>query len=570
MADAVANTSLVPISGGARSGNASLTAMLAPLRGLVGQPAVARALPAIAVVGVVIVAILAWSMLTTSTARSVYAGGNDADRAAIADALGTAQIPFTVDSGSGAITVPDDQYHSARMLIAGQGLPRSVDAGPDALSAIPMGSSRAIEDERIRGAREADLARTIEQIDMVERARLHIAAGAPSVFVRNNGAPAASVMLRLAPGRALAQAQVQAIIHLVAASVPNLAADNVSVIDQSGRLLSRADGDGAGGASERQIAMQDAIEDRYRRAVVAMLTPLVGADNFTAEVHAEVDFSEVQSTREGFPEDGRVLRSEEGALSTESSAGAAPAGGIPGALANQPPPPAVASATPPATIPPANATAAVGADGGRRTENYTRNFAISREVSVTRQQTPVIRRVTVAVALRTPARGAARSAADVRGIEALIKSAVGFDQTRGDVVTVGSRAFAPAPVANAGWFDAAWVTPAMRYGTGLIIALIIIFVLLRPMMKRLGERPGSSAAAAPPLFNPAPASPSLAAAIADEAARDPNAKVSLEMIEAVQDYEVRAALIRNFVKQDPERAALVVRDLIRGTEARNG
>lgn len=568
MADAPTGTAIATLP------TASPLAMGGNLRALMARPAVARALPALGVLALLGTIAMIWSVVAAPAQRSLYAGANEADKAAISEVLSGASIPFAVDSASGAITVAEEDVHRARMLIAGQGLPRAADSGEDPLSAIPMGASRAVEGERIRGAREDDLARTIENIDIVEEARIHIAASEPSPFVRNTGAPAASVMLRLAPGRSLSDAQTQAIIHLVASSVPDMAPERVALVDQNGRLLSRGN-DAASAATERQIAVQDAIEDRYRQSVVALLTPILGAGNFTAEVHAELDFSEVQSTREGFPPSTPpVLRSEEGQTSTDTSAAAAPAGGVPGAIANQPPPPATATTTPPAP----GAAAAAGQTNERRSENYARNFAVNREVSVTRQQSPTVRRISVAVALRNPAGGQPRPAAEVRSLETLVQSAVGFNAERGDVVTVAARPFAATTAEPESILDAPWLWPAARHLTAIIIAALVIFGIARPLMKRSGglfgrkDAAGAQTATDAAATAPAPSGQArLASEIAGAAALDPDAKVSIELIEATQDYEVRAALIRNFVRQDPARAALVVRDLIRdGGEAQGG
>ncbi|MCU0729598.1 MAG: flagellar M-ring protein FliF [Sphingopyxis sp.] len=569
MADAPTGTAIATLP------TASPLAMGGNLREFMARPAVARALPALGVLALLGTIAIIWSVVAAPAQRSLYAGANEADKAAISEVLSGASIPFAVDSASGAITVAEEDVHRARMLIAGQGLPRAADSGEDPLSAIPMGASRAVEGERIRGAREDDLARTIENIDIVEEARIHIAASEPSPFVRNTGAPAASVMLRLAPGRSLSDAQTQAIIHLVASSVPDMAPERVALVDQNGRLLSRGN-DAASAATERQIAVQDAIEDRYRQSVVALLTPILGAGNFTAEVHAELDFSEVQSTREGFPPSTPpVLRSEEGQTSTDTSAAAAPAAGVPGAIANQPPPPATTTTTPPA---PATAAGAAAQTNERRSENYARNFAVNREVSVTRQQSPTVRRVSVAVALRNPPGGQPRPAAEVRSLETLVQSAVGFNAERGDVVTVAARPFAATTAEPESILDAPWLWPAARHLTAIIIAALVIFGIARPLMKRSGglfgrkDAAATAAATEATAATPAPSGQArLASEIAGAAALDPDAKVSIELIEATQDYEVRAALIRNFVRQDPARAALVVRDLIRdGGEAQGG
>ena len=202
------------------------------------------------------------------------------------------------------------------MLLAGQGLPKSAPDGQTVMQDLPLGASRAVEGERIRASRQLDLARTIEAIDAVRSARIHIAESGQSAFVRDRAAPGASVMLTLEGGRTLSDGQVQAIVHLVASSVPGLNPEGVSVVDQNGRLLSSAGGGGNGatGVSERQIAVQQAVEDRYRQAIATLLTPIVGAGNFTAEVHADLDFSQVEASREAYPEASRALRAEQGTV----------------------------------------------------------------------------------------------------------------------------------------------------------------------------------------------------------------------------------------------------------------
>ena len=552
---------------GPGASNAGFRGVIRNLRGLAAQPAVAKALPAIGLIAVIGLAAMIWMIFSAPPARTLFSGLADSEKAAVVEALRGGGIDYSIDSGTGAIQVSESDYHQARMMLAGQGLPRSGPDGGDVIGNLPLGASRAVEGERIRGAREVDLARTIEGIDVVQSARVHLAVEAPSVFVRNRAQPAASVMLTLAPGRTLGESQVQAIVHLVASSVPGLAPDGVSVVDQNGRLLSNASSDPASAASDRQLTIQNAIEERYRRAITALLTPIVGAGNFTAEVNAEVDFSEVQSTRENFPADQRVLRTEEGQLSTDGSAAGAPAGGIPGALANQPPPAAEVAAQPDgtATPTPPEAPDAAAAAAGRRTENYTRNFALGREVSVTRQPTGTVRRLSVAVALRNPEGGQVRSREDLQALEQLVKGAVGFSQERGDSVALSSRLFAANEEPTENWWEAAWVSTTARNLTALALAALLVFGLARPLLKRgsamLARRVQNGGAARTQM------SGEIASVIAAQS--DADVRVSLEMIEATRDYETRAALIRQFVRQDPARAALVVRDLVRA-DAANG
>ncbi|HTU10075.1 MAG TPA: flagellar basal-body MS-ring/collar protein FliF [Allosphingosinicella sp.] len=545
-------------------------------RGFMAQPAVAKSLPLLGLLGVLGVVALIWMTVAAAPSRTLFAGLADNDKAAVVEALNGAGIANSIDRDTGAVQVSDDDYHRARMLLASQGLPRGGQSGADVVADMPLGASRAVEAERIRASREADLSRTIEAIDVVQTARVHLAAEQPSVFVRERNSAAASVMLTLAPGRTLGENQVQAIVNLVATSVPGLAPENVSVIDQNGRLLSRTGGDNATQASERRIAIQNQVEERARQAITTLLTPIVGAGNFTAEVHAEMDFSETQSTREGFPENQRAMTAEEGQVSAQGANGTPPAGGVPGALSNTPPPAAQVAAAPggAVTVPAQGAPAATPAGPGNRTENYNRTFAVGREVSVTRNQTGTVKRLSVAVALRNPD-GRPRGVAEIQNLEQLVKGAVGFDQSRGDVVAISARAFATTEETAPSWWEAGWVSLAARNLTALVIALLVIFVFAKPLLRKT-----KAALASRSTNNPAASRAAVGGEIADAiadrvdrgAGTELDVKVSLEMIEATRDYEKRAALIRAFVRQDPARAALVVRDLIR-TEAgaeRNG
>ncbi|HNW17342.1 MAG TPA: flagellar basal-body MS-ring/collar protein FliF, partial [Sphingorhabdus lacus] len=264
------------------------------LRDIASQPAVRKALPALALTGAIGIAAISYFALSTPAQAPLFQGLAEGDKAAVADALQASGIDYTLDAGTGALSVDAGKVHEARMLLAGQGLPKAMPSGDAVIASLPMGSSRAVEGETLRGAREADLARTIEAIDAVKTARVHLAMPEPSVFVREAREPAASVMLTLQQGRSLSEAQVRAIRHLVASSVPGLAADSVSVIDQSGALISSP----TGNADQEMFQLQMQMEERYRQAVITLLTPIVGAGNFSVEVSADVDPSETQSTRE--------------------------------------------------------------------------------------------------------------------------------------------------------------------------------------------------------------------------------------------------------------------------------
>lgn len=516
------------------------------LRNFVAQPAIRKAAPAVAVVGSLGLAAMAWSLLSSPAQAPLYQGLADSDKASVADALGTSGIAYRIDAATGSITVAEDEVHKARMILAGQGLPKAAPSGDALLASLPMGSSRAVEGETLRGAREADLARTIEAIDPVKTARLHLATSEPSVFVRDQLAPAASVMLTLQAGRTLSEAQVRAIRHLVASSVPGMTPEQVSIIDQSGALLSREDGN----IDDRNFELQQQMEDRYRQALTSLLGPMLGTENFTVEVHADVDATESQSTRETYPKDDRALRSEQGNKTSQTDMQNA-AIGIPGALSNQPPP-----ATQLATTPAGGAAVPSQQTNGASEENFTRSFDVGREISVTHRPDGSLKRLTVAVALRD-LKGKPRSAKEIAAIDGLVKGAVGFDANRGDVVAISARPFVEIVAPTSNFWDAPWFMPLLRQLGAAFGVLLVLLFIVRPLFKSMKARSERNRAEQQSLEDQL-----LLATKGAPGALASTRAVTIEMIEAAPSYEARANLVRAFVRQDSGRAALIVRQLM--------
>ncbi|MBO9375248.1 flagellar M-ring protein FliF [Sphingomonas histidinilytica] len=571
MADIIPSPASAPALTGSPAGSGVGTgAVLERIKDFTGQPAVQRSLPMVGLIGLLGGAALLWSTMSGAPQRDLFAGMGDADKAAVAEALKTANIPYQIDRGTGALTVPETSFYQAKMLLAQQGLPKSAPDGDALISSLPLGASRAVEGEKLRTAREMDLARTIEAIDAVESAKVHVAAEQPSVFLRDEAKPQASVMLRLRAGRALSDSQVQAIVHLVASSVPNLSPDGVSIVDQAGRLLSASGSDPMSQASTRQVDIQSKIEQRYLDALTKILTPIVGPGNFTAEVHADVDFTETQATRESYPKDTAVVRQEQGSWTGDKKDGEAT--GIPGALSNQPPAASQVAAAPNQTVAAPAAGTTDAANAGKTSENYNRTYELGREVSVTRAPIGTVKRLSVAVALREGSRKFSR--AELASIETLVRGAIGADQARGDVVALSARSFAVAEEAEAkpNWWDAPWVSTLARNLSALLVVALLVFGVAKPLLKRRAAYLEEKKAALDAMVAsggrlPQGTNPTIRAEIASEMAQqaliDPNKPVTLDMIEATPGYANRAELIRNFVRQDPDRAALVVRDLIR-------
>ena len=530
---------------------------LQQIRGVMGQPAVRRSLPMALMIGLIGAAALAWMALSTPTQKTLFTGLPDADKAAVTSALDQASIKSHIDEGTGALTVAEEDYSKARMLLAGQGLPKAAPGGYAILDQLPMGVSRAVEGERLRQARETELAKSIEEIDAVADARVHLAMPESTVFVRDNAAPSASVILKLQGGRSLADAQVQSIINLVASSVPGMKPESVTIVDQLGALLSQPGGAGDP-AGDQRLEVQRKVEDKYRTQLVQLLTPLVGAGNFTAEVQADVNLDETQATRESYDKDG-VLRAETGNWTGNQKDGSTTPGGIPGALSNTPPPASQLQTPQPATGAsgaPAGQPVVGGAapDPMKQSDQFQRAYDLGKEVSVTRNAPGAIKRLSVAVLLRDPDKGR-RTAMEIGQITDLVKSAVGFDQARNDNVTVISRKFAATASAAADgpkWYDNAWLPVLARNATAILIALLVLLLGVRPLAKALMRKRDDA---------PRPALGAPMGSASGPGAVD--GPVSLDQLESTRGYDDRIGAVRGFTRDNPTRAALAVRDMIK-------
>ncbi|WP_298091882.1 flagellar basal-body MS-ring/collar protein FliF [uncultured Sphingomonas sp.] len=539
---------------------------LRQIKGVLAQPAVRRSAPMALLIGLIAAAALAWMSLSTPPQKTLFANLSDADKQAVTTALSTGNIASRIDDATGALTVSEEDYSKARMLLAGQGLPKEAPGGYAILDQLPMGVSRAVEGERLRQARESELARSIQEIDAVAEARVHLAMPEASVFVRDSAAPSASVILKLNAGRSLSDAQVQSIVNLVASSVPGMKPSGVTIVDQMGGLLTK-DGAAAGNGDDRRIEFQRRLEDKYRTQLIQLLTPLVGSGNFTTEVQAEVNLDETSATRESYEKQG-ALRAETGNW-TGNLATATPPGGIPGALSNTPPP-ASTLQVPPNPAPgtpgtPENQPVAGGAapNPAKQSDTFQRAYDLGKEVSVTRAAPGSIKRLTVAVLLRDPATGR-RTAMEINQISDLVKSAVGFDQGRNDNVTVISRKFADAGATTDGpaWYDNAWLPVLARNGTAIVIALLVLLLGVRPLVKSMTKKKDDETKALPMGAADGEGGENAAApAGPDGIAVQP--PVTLEQIEATRNFDERIGAVRGFTRDNPARAALAVRDMIK-------
>ncbi len=444
------------------------------LGGFIRQPAVAKALPWFAGLASLGGIALLWATLAPAPQRVLYGSLGDAERAGVVAALDQASIPYSIDNNSGALTVGEDDLYRARMVVASDGALATPETGDQLIQALPMGASRTLEGDRLRAAQERDLTLTIQEIDGVEAVRVHLARSERSVFVRENVAPSASVMVRMARGRQLAASQVTAIANLVAGSVPGLSIDAVRIVDQNGRLLSDARGENADG-----LELQTRMEAKLRAQVDQLLAPMVGAENFSSEIQVELDMSEVTSARESYDKDGAVRRET---TQTATSAAGGGAIGVPGAMSNSPPPdPEAVEGAPQDTLAQQQAGGTVGES------TATRAYELGREVAVSNIAPGAVKRVSVAVALNQDAIKGTKPA-DLAKFEQLVSAAVGANIDRGDTVAVVVRPFQAIEAEEIPFWETPWFAMIVRNAVALISVLLVLFLVARPIVRALTRR----------------------------------------------------------------------------------
>ncbi len=444
------------------------------VRQFTAQPAIRQAMPALGSLAAVGVLATLYLAIAQGPQRVLYSGLSDADRAGVVDALERGSIAYDIDTATGAITVAEDDIYRARMLVASDGSLAAPSDATQMLDSIPLGSSRTLEGERLRLARERELTMTIREIDGIEAVRVHLATPERSVFVRDKNAPSASVMVRLASGRSLGQSQVEAIVNLVSGSVPGMTVDAVRVVDQNGRLLSSVKDPELDG-----LVLQREHESKLQSQIAALLTPLLGDGNFSSQVQVELNQDDVTSARESYEREGAV-RSESERNATRANGGAMR--GVPGVTANTPPPDAelVDEAPQP------NVTQAEGAATGDSETSIRRDYELGREVAVTNSRPGSLIKLSVAVAVSEAALDAA-APLTAEEVQSLVSAAVGANEERGDRVEIAISAFGSAELTEPAFYEQPWFAQVLRYATALIAILLVLFLVIRPMMKRMRQ-----------------------------------------------------------------------------------
>ena len=455
------------------------------VRKMYGQPAFQRSLPTFVAIVVVVFGIGFYLWAQQPIRTTLYAGLPEAEKSRVIDALKNSGVDVSLDPVTGDVLVPNGSYHSSRMTLAAQGLPASAASGYEQLDSIQMGSSRSVEAARLKQSQEVELARSISEIDMVMSARVHLALPDKEVFVRQQAEPTASVFLQLARGRSLGSSKVEAITHLVSASIPNLTKENVSVVDQNGNLLSRGNGSVEGRLSDSQLEHRIRLEDIYRSRIKSLVSPIVGVGNVNAQINLDIDFTRSEVTEEIVDPNGNALRSEQ---STSDKTLAAKAKGIPGAVAN----------TPPSAVD-LNKKKTVGSAGDElrsQSSSEVKNYEVSRTVSSTMKPSNVIRKINAAVLVRErtiadPETGLPTTQKMTEGellqIEKLVADAIGINEERGDSLTVSSAPFVSivSDAVYQRWFEKPYMRSIINQAGFVLILGIVILGVVRPLLSRI-------------------------------------------------------------------------------------
>jgi len=486
--------------------------------------------------------------------------------------LDEAGIDYRVEHRSGSLLVASGDVYNARLLLAREGVSADRGMGFEMLMEDQgLGTSQFMEQARYRHSLEGELARTIASMGSIRSARVHLAVPRESVFVRDNRNPSASVFVDVPSSRRLSEGQVTSIVNLVAGSVPQMQRGDVTVVDQRGNLLSTDGENTAAQQMVRHLDINSRVEENLNRRVTSILNPILGNGRFKAEVSADMDFSQIEQAEEIFNPDQNTLRSEQ--MMEEQRMDGQGAGGIPGALSNQPP----GAAQVPEEADGANGGQAGGQAGSSRRQS-TRNFEVDRTLSFTRNQPGSLKRLSVAVAVDdlrqvNPETGEVTFVAwpeqELERLTRLVRDAVGYSAARGDSVTVVNTPFAPEEEIT---FDAppfwqqAWFLDSIRpVVAGLVILLLALF-LVRPTLKSLattgqsgregGDREGLDGLDG---LEDIEGGDSIKAALS-------GGKDELLLPDSGEGYDRELNAVKGLIAEDPARVAQVVRQWVNADE----
>jgi flagellar M-ring protein FliF len=513
------------------------------------------------------VAVVLWSQQPSYTL--LYANLSSKDAGQVIDALQKSGIVFRVDEATGAVMVESSKLQTARMQLAKDGLPEGNAMGFEMLQKEQgFGTSQFIETARFQRALEGELSRTIATLRNVEAARVHLAIPKRSVFLRDRADPTASVMVDLYSGRTLDDEQIAAIVHLVSSSVPHLRPENVTVVNQRGDLLSSTDSTDGLAPTSSQFSYNRKLELTYADRIRQLLEPIIGTGRVRATVNADLDFTVTERTQESFNPDLPALRSEQ--ISEDESTAGNTASGIPGALSNQPPQEAVVEG-PGEGINPGVAGAAVPAPLNS-SKRSVRNYELDKTISHTKLATGTVRRLSIAVVVDNKQEvdendelvSKPWAEDELTRFTTLVKEAVGFNAQRGDTVNIVNSSFIAPPEAEAipepSLLQQPWVWDIAKQAAGALGLLIVVFGVLKPVMRSLADKGAQSMQAA--AMVPAVAGEAAVAGTEDRLSLSGANPQQAQLAAPQVSYEQHLDTAKTAAGEDPKRVAQVVRNWV--------
>ena len=568
----------------------------ASVQQLLQQPSVKKAMPLILMGLAVLLFGIIYVLINMPTYRPLMVNMSEADQQTAMEALRTSEFKPVLDPTSGQITVPANKYHEARIFLASKGIPKTGNLGMESLKdQSAMTTSQFMEQVRYTSAMEQELARTIMQIDSIQHARVHLAMPKQSVFVRDRTPPKASIVITPHSGRSVSANQVQALVHLVASSVPLMTPENVAVVDNQGKLITDSSSAAILGLTSAESQHKQKMEDLYRQRVMQILSPIVGDNNVRSQVNMALDFTQTEVTTEDFDTRGKGPKTRSEAVSEDQNS-AMEAAGIPGTLSNTPPP------APSATTNSSAATSAGAGGASSKTARSTRNFEIDRSVRHVKSATGTVERLSVAVLINerapittkdekgqvTDSKPNPYTEDEITRMQNLVRGVVGFDEKRGDIVTVVQAKFEPERVYDLSipWYKDESLQTYIKSGLLGVMFLAFLLLVIRPaVLRMLGllktpaelEAEAAAAAAAEEEKNKVKGdgelSPEDMNAIQmgeGETLEEIKAKlkpkkssISMEMLDTANTYDDKVALVRMIVAEDTSRVASVLKKMIK-------
>ena len=550
--------------------------------GLSNTPAVSKAMPIVIAALIIAVVVAFFAFSQRSNVTTIYDDLPETERSQVLNALVSAGYAASVHPTSGKIQIPTRDYHEAKLTLAGQGLPTATSDGYEKLSDLPMGASKSIEAMKLKQSQEIEIARSIMSLKAVRDARVHLAIPEKSVFIRERSTPSASVFLTLNYGRSLNETQVNAIVNLVAQSVSGLSTDEVTVVDENGKLLTTAASDPETTLSNSDFRYRMRLEEIYKRRIEEILSPLVGAGNASAQVNIAIDTTRVEFTEEVFDPQKNAVISEQ--KSVQKRTNNALASGVPGATSNRPPEGISVnqSATDGASEETKDPNTAVETPKSNTptTESITENrsYEVSKVIKTTRAASNQILKLDAAVLLRKPkimdtASGKLvpkeYTTEKLDEIENLIKSTIGFENNRGDTLALSVSDFEPVVATlTTNWYETDWFQ-SISQNIGMVLMLgIVVLGIIRPLLNRLLIPVNGGELSAPSNLDSEVARGSMEVRNSDgideiiSKLRPKNSGISLEMLDTANTYDDKVAIVKMLVEDESKRASNVLRQMM--------